>query len=146
LKFWDSSAVVPLMVGEATTDAMRAIADEDPSMLVWWATPVECVSALARLERDGDLTGAAVAVAIERLDTLAEGWNEVQPVEAVRRAARRLLRVHPLRAADALQLAAAVVAAEGNAASLELVTLDDRLVEAARREGFVVREVTTATD
>jgi predicted nucleic acid-binding protein len=146
LKFWDSSAVVPLMVGEATTDAMRAIADEDPSMLVWWATPVECVSALARLERDGDLTGAAVAVAIERLDTLAEGWNEVQPVEAVRRAARRLLRVHRLHAADALQLAAAVVAAEGNAASLELVTLDDRLVEAARREGFVVREVTTATD
>jgi uncharacterized protein len=146
LKFWDSSAVVPLVVGEATTDAMRAIADEDPSMLVWWATPVECVSALARLERDGDLTGAAVAVAIERFDTLAEGWNEVQPVEAVRRAARRLLRVHRLRGADALQLAAAVLAAEGNAASLELVTLDDRLVDAARREGFVVRGVTTATD
>ncbi|CAN5470384.1 hypothetical protein BH20ACT17_BH20ACT17_02400 [soil metagenome] len=139
MKFWDSSAIVALLVGEATTAAMQAIAAEDPAMLVWWATEVECVSAIARLEHDGDLTSEATLAALQRLDALAESWNEVQPVEAARRAARRLLRVHRLRAADALQLAAAVVAAEGHAASLEVVTLDDRLVEAARREGFVVR-------
>jgi predicted nucleic acid-binding protein len=139
VKFWDSSALLPLLVGETTTDAMRAIAHEDPSMLVWWAAPVECMSALARLERDGDLVGEVIASALERLDALAAAWNEVQPVEAVRRTARRLLRVHRLRAADALQLAAAVVACEGNPATLEVVTLDERLIEAARREGFVVR-------
>lgn len=139
MRFWDSSAIVPLLVAEATTEAMQAIADEDPLMLVWWTTPVECESAIARLERDGDLTSEGTAAALERLDALADAWNEVQPVEAARRAARRLLRVHTLRAADALQLAAGVVASEGDAGSLEIVTLDDRLLEAARREGFVVR-------
>ncbi len=138
MRFWDSSAIVALLVGEARTEIVRPIAEDDPVMLVSWATVVECVSAIARLERDGDLTSEATLAALERLDAVAEGWNEVQPVEAARRAARRLLRVHRLRAADALQLAAAVVAAEGHPASLEVVTLDDRLVEAARREGFVV--------
>lgn len=139
MRFWDSSAVLPLLVGEATSDAMRELATEDPAMLVWWTTEVECVSAIARLERQEDLSTDATQAALGRLDGLAEGWNEIQPVEAARRTARRLLRVHNLRAADALQLAAAVVAAEGHPASLEIVTLDDRLTAAARREGFVVR-------
>lgn len=144
MKFWDSSAILPLVVGEATTDAMRAIALEDESMLVWWAAPVECVSALARLERDGDVSVEAMIAAVERLDALADSWNEVQPVEAVRRTARRVLRVHQLRAADSLQLAAALVACEGDPATLEVVTLDDRLTEATRREGFTVRGALTA--
>jgi uncharacterized protein len=145
VRFWDSSAIVPLTVTEASTDAMRAIAEEDPVMSVWWATEVECVCALARLEREGELSDTATTVALERLDVLAESWNEVQPVVAVRGAARRLLRVHTLRAADALQLAAAVVAAEGQPASLEIVTLDERLAAAARREGFTVEASDRAT-
>jgi predicted nucleic acid-binding protein len=144
LRFWDSSAIIPLTVTEASTDAMRAIAEEDPVMCVWWATEVECVSALARMEREGALTDTTTTVALERLDLLAESWNEVQPVVAVRGAARRLLRVHTLRAADALQLAAAVVAAEGQPASLEIVTLDERLAAAARREGFTVEVIDRA--
>jgi predicted nucleic acid-binding protein len=139
LRFWDSSAIVPLLVAEANTDAIQEIAEDDPIMLVWWATQVECISAIARLERQGDLTTESTQDALERLDALVEGWNEVQPVDAARRTARRLLRVHDLRAADALQLAGAVVASEGHAASLEIVTLDHRLAEAARREGFVIR-------
>jgi predicted nucleic acid-binding protein len=145
LRFWDSSAIIPLTVTEASTDAVRAIAEEDALMCVWWATEVECVSALARLEREGALTDTATTVALQRLDLLAESWNEVQPIVAVRGAARRLLRVHTLRAADALQLAAAVVAAEGQPASLEIVTLDERLAAAARREGFTVEAVDRAT-
>jgi predicted nucleic acid-binding protein len=139
LRFWDSSAIVPLLVAEANTDAVRQIAEDDPVMLVWWATQVDCISAIARLERQNDLTTEATQDALERLDALVEGWNEVQPVDAARRTARRLLRVHDLRAPDALQLAGAVVASEGHAASLEIVTLDHRLAEAARREGFVIR-------
>ena len=141
MRFWDSSAVIPLTVTEATTDAILAIAQEDPVMCVWWATEVECVSALARLEREGALTDSAATVALERLDLLVESWNELQPVAAVRSAARRLLRVHALRAADALQLGAAVVAAEGQPSSLEIVTLDERLAAAARREGFTVQAI-----
>jgi uncharacterized protein len=138
VRFWDSSAIVPLIVGEPTTQEVQTVAADDPVMCVWWATEVECVSALARLERDDALADAATLAALERLDLLAEAWNEVQPFVPLRGVARRLLRVHPLRAADALQLAAAVTAAEGLPASLEIVTLDERLAAAARREGFSV--------
>lgn len=138
MRLWDGSAIVPLLAGEAETVAMTAVAADDPLMLVRWATPAECVSAIARLERERTLSGDAATAVLQRLDALAEGWHEIQPVEAARRTARRLLRVHPLRAADALQLAAAVVACEGDPSSLERVTLEERLADAARREGFAV--------
>jgi uncharacterized protein len=111
-------------------------------MLVWWGSEVECVSALARLERDGALSPQAITLALKQLGRLAAGWHEVDPSDAVREAAARFLRVHPLRAADALQLAAAFLAAERRPASLEIVTLDDRVGTAARKEGFVVIEIT----
>ncbi len=107
-------------------------------MLVWWATEVECASAIARLERQGDLTRASAHEALARLDALAEGWHELQPVEQIRRTARRLLRVHDLRAADSLQLGAALIGSEGHPASLEVVSLDDQLIDAAQLEGFAV--------
>ena len=75
-------------------------------------------SAIARLEREGALEAAAVAAAFARLKRLGEGWHEVEPSDGVREAAVRFLRVHQLRAADALQLAAAFVAAERLGAGL----------------------------
>ena len=138
MKFWDSSAIVPLLLSEPATPAMQGIAVKDPSMLVWWATEVECASALARLERDESLNTHIAAQAFGRLTELSAGWHEVDASDGVREAAVRFLRVHQLRAADALQLAAAFVAAERRPATLELVTLDDRLAAAARKEGFVV--------
>ena len=138
MRFWDASAVVALLVAESTTTAMMSLATTNPEMLVWWATEVECASAVARLERDGALREPAAAEAFDRLRQLALSWHEVEPGDAVREAAVRLLRVHPLRAADALQLAAAFVASEGRPSSLALITLDDRLASAARREGFTV--------
>jgi predicted nucleic acid-binding protein len=137
--FWDSSAILPLLVSETSTPAVRALYDSEPEIVAWWGTPAECVSALARLEREGALDAASVAAAIRQLGALGEQWHEVQPVEAVRRTAMRLLRVHNLRAADSLQLAAALTACEGNPASLPFVCLDQRLSLAAEREGFRVR-------
>ena len=99
---------------------------------------MECVSALARLEREGSLTPASMTRALQRLDGLANAWREVQPVTAVRQMAIRLLRVHPLQTADALQLGAAIVAAEDHPATMPIVTLDERLAQAAEREGFLV--------
>ena len=136
MKFWDSSAIVPLLVHEDATDAALARVREDPQIAVWWGTPVECASALARLERDG-APADRVAEAFTRLDSLAEAWIEVEPHDDVRAVARRLLRVHPLRAADALQLAAAYIVAEGRPATLEVLTLDDRVRHAALKEGFI---------
>jgi uncharacterized protein len=136
MKFWDASAIVPLLMTEASTRQLQALAAKDPSMLVWWGTEVECASAIARLERDGALVESAATRAFDRLNQLAGGWHEVDPSDAVREAAVRFLRVHPLRAGDSLQLAAAFVAAERRPASLEVITLDDRLASAARKEGF----------
>jgi uncharacterized protein len=81
-----------------------------------------------------DLKGAASA--FHRLKQLTVGWHEIEPSEIIRENALRFLRVHPLRAADALQLAAAFIAAERRPSSLEVVTLDDCLAQAARKEGF----------
>lgn len=131
---------MPLLVAETTTEGLEAALEADPEMLVWWASEVECESAISRLERDGELSEADAAQARERLDTLAKQWNEVQPVHGVRTTARRLLRTHRLRAADSLQLAAALAASEGDPASIEIVLLDIRLTEAARREGLTVIE------
>lgn len=142
MKFWDASALVPLLVDEASTPRIQALTSEDPSVLVWWGTEVECASAVARLERDELLEDRAARLAFARLGQLAAAWNEIDPSHAVREAAIRFLRVHPLRAADALQLAAAFVAAEGRPTTLEVVTLDDRLAGAARKEGFVVVDIT----
>jgi predicted nucleic acid-binding protein len=141
MKFWDASAIVPLLMTEPTTGTLQALVAKDPAMLVWWSTEVECASAIARLDRDGALDDSAVAQAFDRLKHLASGWHEVDPNDAIREAAVRFLRVHPLRAADALQLAAAFTAAERRPSSLEVVTLDDRLAVAARKEGFVLIEV-----
>jgi uncharacterized protein len=138
MKFWDASALVPLLVEESTTKRLTALAARDSAMLVWWASEVECVSALARLERDGAIDADIFERARARLTSLAKGWHEVQPSDPIRVTAVRLLRVHPLRAADALQLAAAWESCERLPASLEVVTLDDRLAVAARREGFAV--------
>jgi predicted nucleic acid-binding protein len=144
VRFWDASAIVPLLVTEPSTRWLQTLGVGDPAMLVWWGSEVECVSALARLERDGALTQRAITLALARLRRLAMAWHEIDPSDAVRETATRFLRVHPLRAADALQLAAAFLAAERRPASLDIVALDDRLATAARREGFVVLDAPPA--
>lgn len=137
MRFWDTSAIAPLLADEPATSAVQRLYGTQ-SVAVWWGTVVECGSAIARLEREGAFTASQSAEAFGRLDVLRQAWIEVEPGDVVREVARRLLRVHPLRAADALQLAAAWLTSEQRPASLELVTLDERLREAALREGFKV--------
>jgi predicted nucleic acid-binding protein len=115
---------------------MRSLYRTDAGIVAWWGTRVECESAVSRLEREGRLQRRSAHSARERLDRFAATWAEVQPSDPLRDQARRLLRVHDLRAADALQLAAAHAAAEGRPQTLDFVCLDDRLTSAAEREGF----------
>jgi hypothetical protein len=138
MRFWDASAVVPLLVAERSTKAMQAQAEQDPDIFVWWGSEVECASALCRLERMGGLNASALALALSRLKQLASAWHEVEPSDLVRDHALRFLRVHPLRAADAMQLAAAFVVAEMRPSTLAFLTLDERLAEAASKEGFAL--------
>jgi hypothetical protein len=141
MKFWDSSALVPLLLAEASTPHVTSLALHDAEAVVWWATPVECASAIARVERTNELSSDGADAAFARLDALAASWLQVEPSDEIRETARRLLRVHPLRAADALQLAAAFVAAERRPPTMTFVTLDRDLRTAAAREGFVVEEL-----
>ena len=138
MKFWDSSALIPLLVPETMSRALRDLFATDPIMFAWWATEIECTSAIARRQRQRLLREDVATEAFARLDALRAGWHEVEPGEDVREAAKRFLRVHDLGTADALQLAAAFFAAEARPPTLEFVSLDDRLVAAARREGFLV--------
>jgi predicted nucleic acid-binding protein len=131
-------------VAESTTRSLQALANRDSDLLVWWGSQVECASALARLERGALLDVKGAASAFDRLKQLANGWHEIEPSETVRENALRFLRVHPLRAADALQLAAAFLAAERRPSTLEVVTLDERLADAARKEGFELIDVIAA--
>jgi hypothetical protein len=137
VRFWDSSAIVPLIIRQPQTDAVRAILEEDDAMVVWWTSQTECASAIARLRRDRAITIDEESQVLKLLRELSETWHEVRPTEDVRAISLRLLRTHALRAADALQLAAALSWVERPQGEV-LVTYDDRLATAARLEGFAV--------
>lgn len=137
MKFWDSSAVLPLLVAEASSGTVAAVYERDAHQVVWCLTEIEAASALARRERDGG-EREDVADARSKLRLLVERWEEVNSIENVRARALRLLSTHRLRAADALQLAAALVFCDERTESLPFVSLDDRLGDAARKERFPV--------
>jgi predicted nucleic acid-binding protein len=140
LRFWDSSAVVPLLVEQSASTRAASWLESDGVIVLWTLTPVEVASAVHRLLRDGTLDEEAARIAEARLDELVDSSHVMLDLEPIKSTARRLLRVHSLRAFDALQLAAALHWSEGNPRGLALYTLDNRLALAARREGFVVPE------
>lgn len=111
---------------------------DDPDMMVWWASPVECASAVHRLRREGVFTAAEAAQVLAGLAAALDAANVVQPGDALCAKALRLLGVHPLRAADALQLAAALLWARDIPGGRDFVCLDERLRTAAILEGFQV--------
>lgn len=138
MKFWDSSAIASVCVEEPRSELTRSLLSEDPTIATWWGTRIECLSGLMRRSREGSLDAVGLAESRALLNVLAGSWLEVEPSEAVRTDAERVLGLHALRAADALQLSAALLWARGRPAGAPFVTLDRRLREAAAREGFEV--------
>lgn len=138
MRFWDSSAILPIAVTEANSAAVRSLLRADRECSIWWASRTECLSGLHRRARAGGLNHQELTSARRRVALFDQSSAVVLPTEAVRSRAERLLGVHPLRAGDALQLAAALLAAEEDPAQLPFVTLDERLADAARKEGFPV--------
>lgn len=139
MRYWDSSALVPLVVSEPTSAQVRTWVEDDADIVVWALTDVELRSALARLARDGRLSPEDLHDAAARADRMVEQFHVVACSSAVRNRAKRLLMIHHLRAADALQLAAALIACADDPGGFEFLTLDARLAAAARSEGFRVR-------
>jgi predicted nucleic acid-binding protein len=135
--FWDSSSLVPLCVKQSGTPAAQALSQRF-SMLVWWAAPVEIRGASARLLRMGQITSSEHVGAQVRLDELRSKWREVSPEQPLRDQAERLIDRFPLKAADALQLAAALVWCSGRPGARAFISGDAQLREAARQLGFQV--------
>ena len=139
MRFWDSSAIIPLCLKERASEAVKGLMKDDEDIVVWWTTYIECLSALSRRQGEGVLTSGDAEKARAVLSALAVAWSEIQPTEMVRLRAERLLSIHPLRAADALQLAAALVWAQETPRGLEFVCLDQNLRESSLKEGFSIQ-------
>jgi uncharacterized protein len=138
MMFWDSSAIIPLLIKEHSSARMHRIINSDPMMAVWWATPVECCSAFARRRREGVLKISDETSATSLLSVLSNSWIELLPSEEIRKNACLVISRHQLRAADSLQLAAALSWSGGKPHNHTFVCLDERLGEAAANEGFTL--------
>jgi predicted nucleic acid-binding protein len=138
LRFWDTSAIVPLIVTRPASEAVGRLLQEDGALAVWWGTWAEGAVTISRLGREGELDGEGGEETRDALDLLAEDWREVEPTDEVRLLAALLSQWHPLKAADAFQLAAAFVWRETDAYGDDFVCLDDQLRRAASYEGFDV--------
>lgn len=138
MRFWDSSAIAPLLMEESRSKHSRALRRSDRAMVVWALTRTEIVSAVRRIQREGRLDAGDVATVLHRLDNLARSWTEIAALDLVRERAERALAVHPLTAADAMQLGAALIQVRDRPKGRGFVTADDRLATAARAEGFDV--------
>lgn len=138
MRFWDASAIVPLIVKEAGSELASRWLREDSDMVLWALTRLELASAIERRAREHRLTGRQRSAALARAERIAREAHEVGDLSAVRARALPLLARHELRAADAAQLGAALLVADPEPSSLTLVVLDHRLAAAADREGLNV--------
>lgn len=138
MRYWDASALLPLLVEEPGTELARRWLEEDGEACTWGWTHVEIASAIERRAREGRVTSAERQTLLREAARLVSHLHEVTDLMAVRARALALLARHPLRAADAAQLGAALVVADPDPASLVFVCLDRRLADAASREGLPV--------
>lgn len=136
MNYWDASALVAMLARSPAAASYRAIAAQS-RIFTWWGSYVECACAIARRARDGSVP-SQTAESYRMLELLAQDWREIQPSERLRRAALRVAKNHPLRAGDALHLAAALLSSGFEPHAVRFLTEDLRLKQAAEREGFVV--------
>jgi len=136
LRFWDSSALIPVILDELSSDTVRALMKDDPHIVASHLTPVELTSSLWRRRHHGKLPAAVHLQADASFAEITRRWSAIAAPEAVERAINLLSR-HSLRAADSVQLGSALIASE-RFGSLPFVTLDLDLAGAARAEGFTV--------
>ncbi|MDX1584870.1 MAG: type II toxin-antitoxin system VapC family toxin, partial [Thermoanaerobaculia bacterium] len=121
MRYWDASALVPLVVAEDSSKRVRALLRDDPAIVTWAWTRIEIVSAIERRAREGTLSREMRRECLSRFEAFAEHWDEIVDLLAVRTRAMTILARQEVRAADAAQLAAAMLLAEDDPSSIELV-------------------------
>jgi predicted nucleic acid-binding protein len=140
LAFWDASALVPLCVRQSISPRVVSLY-KSYEAVVWWATPVEIASALARLARMKQLDAKDWARSRRLAEDLAEAWSVIQPSDALRAKAYQLVDQHDLRAADALQLAAALEWCEDVPQGRVFLAAGEKLRAAAVLSGFDAKRI-----
>lgn len=138
MRFWDSSALIPLLIREATSDDLRRLLAADVEIAASFITTLEVGSALWRRDHNGELSADEHAAADDAFEKLNQSWSEIADVYDAREVALEVITRHALRSGDAIQLASALIACADDPASLPSVTLDHDLAAAARAEGFTV--------
>ncbi len=138
--YWDASALVPLCIHEDASRLAR-IQLRRYTPVIWWGSCVEVHSAICRLRRVKEITSNEQQGAVARLLMLSRGWNEILPSDDLRDLAMQLLDQHALRAADSLQLAAALIWCGQRPAKRNFICGDRRLSEAAEALGFSVAQL-----
>ena len=138
--FWDASALIPLCVHQIQTP-QAGVLYLNHAVVVWWTTPVEIVSGLTRLKRMSEIDQDEFLIGKQRALDLARIWVPIEPASSIATRACSLLELYPLRAAEALQLSAALDACEDKPQSNVFITADQRLADAARQSGFSVEYI-----
>lgn len=138
MSFWDSSALVPLCTNEPRSILAGKLWKQFPAVFVWWETSVEICSALARIERENKITLSQRLKAEKRLTILEKVWKEILPNQRVKELARTFPAQYKLKAADSLQLAAALVWCQENPKGKDFVSGDEKLVKVAGTVGFTI--------
>jgi|HubBroStandDraft_1064217.scaffolds.fasta_scaffold467117_1 predicted nucleic acid-binding protein len=133
--FWDASALVPLCVQQNATQRAQSLSRRY-EVVIWWVAPVEICGAFARLVRMGQLTSNGQVLAQVVLTELRSKWREILPDPFLRDQAEQLLDRFPLKAADALQLAAALAWCSGKPRARAFISGDTQLLDAAQQLGF----------
>jgi uncharacterized protein len=142
--FWDTSALVPICIYHATTLQARTLLRKY-APVAWWGSFVEVHSAIARLHREKQINDDMRQNALMRLTLLTRSWNEILPSEDLRQLAGNLLHRYPLRAADSMQLAAALTWCQQKPAQKIFLCDDKKLSEAATLSGFTVIQFPATT-
>lgn len=130
--------MIPLIFEEPTSTTLNELLVRDGDVVVWWGTWIECSVTVSRLRRENKLAEIGEEAVRLSLSELSADWQEVEPDEDLRLLAMLVSRDHPLKAADCLQLAAALRWCEGDTEGASFVCLDNQLRRAAEDEGFDV--------
>ena len=138
--FWDASALVPLCVRQSVTPLAISLY-KTYDVVVWWATPVQIASALARLLRMKQLDSRDWSKASHLAKKLSGLWSVIQPSDSLRATSMQLVDRYDLRAAESFQLAAALEWCEYAPQGRVFLTADQKLRDAALLSGFDAKQM-----
>ena len=143
--FLDSSALIKRYVVESGSPWIKTLTDSQTgnSLLLVRITWVEVLSAFARRQREGGITAAEVAALIAKFRSEFNSRYRIIEVDLplVERAGELIVQ-YPLRAYDAVQLAAALrvqsVLTSIPETQLIFVSADNRLLDIAQSAGLAI--------